>query len=345
MNGSSYNGAARECTPAHANRRRANWALCLPLMLAGALPLAPAEAGQTFRLAGENADVVGELFLASTVYEDTLSDMARAYDQGYTEMRLANPEVDPWLPGDGAEVVVPNFYVIPSAPRDGIVVNVAEMRMYYFDRRDKKAEPQVMTFPISIGRQNWVTPKGVMKITAKAKDPAWYPPQSIREEHAAEGDILPRVVPAGPDNPLGQHALRLSASGYLIHGTNKPYGIGMRVTHGCIRMYPKDVATIFDRVAVGTAVHVVNQPFKVGVAHGRVYLEVHPHLAEDADMFSDQYSHVVKLILERVKEHNAQLVWGEIRRAIEQKNGIPRAVGSYRPRVTAGVADNTPTGL
>lgn len=304
--------------------------LFLLLALGGLSPLAFAI--QVFTLADEHSDVVGELFLTTTVHEDTLSDLARAYDQGYNEMRLANPEVDPWLPGEGAEVMVPNFYVLPDAPQRGVVVNVAEMRMYVFSRQGKRGPRQLKTFPISIGRQNWVTPKGEMKIVAKAKDPAWYPPQSIRDEHAAEGDILPRIVPPGPENPLGQHALRLSEAGYLIHGTNRPYGIGMRVTHGCIRMYPKDVATVFEEVAVGTRVHVVNQPFKVGVAHGRIYLEVHPHLAEDQDLFGDQYSHVVKLVLERVKDYDVELVWRDIKRTIERKDGIPQPIGNYRPK-------------
>ncbi len=301
----------------------------------GLAALRPADAGQLFTMTEQAPDVVGELHLATTVYEDTLSDLARAYDQGYYEMRLANPSVDPWLPGDGAEIIVPNLYIVPNAPRRGIVVNVAEMRLYYYPGAQGGLPQEVMTFPISIGRQNWTTPKGQMTIVAKAKDPAWYPPQSIREEHAAEGDILPRVVPAGPDNPLGRHALRLSASGYLIHGTNKPYGIGMRVTHGCIRMYPKDVETIFERAGVGTPVHVVNQPYKVGIAHGRVWLEVHPHLDEDKDVFSDQYSHVVRLLLDRVEGRDVQLVWGEIRRVITEKSGIPQAVGSLRPRAAA----------
>ena len=299
-----------------------------------------AHAGQAFRMPVGDTDVVGELFLATTVHEDTLSDLARAYDQGYTEMRLANPDVDPWLPGDGAEVVVPNLYVIPDAPRQGIVVNVPEMRLYLFQGAGGNRTGRITTFPISIGRQNWTTPKGDMKIVSKVKDPAWYPPESIREEHAAAGDILPRIVPAGPDNPLGQHALRLSAEGYLIHGTNKPYGIGLRVTHGCIRMYPKDVATVFQEVKVGTLVQVVNQPYKVGVAYGRIYLEVHPHLEEDKQLYLEQYSHVVKLILERVKAFDVQLVWSEIKRAIEQKNGIPHKIGTYQPRAPAHVAIN-----
>lgn len=301
--------------------------------LALALLAGPAGAGQVFTIDEPTApDVIGELSLTTTIYADTLSDLARAYDQGYNEMRLANPAVDPWLPGEGTEVVVPNLYVLPDVQRTGIVVNVPEMRMYYFPPRMRGRPQDVLTFPISIGRQQWTTPKGLATIVAKVKDPSWYPPESIRKEHAAEGDVLPKVVPAGPDNPLGQHALRLSINGYLIHGTNKPYGIGMRVTHGCIRMYPKDVERMFGLVKVGTPVHIVNQPYKVGVAHGRVYLEVHPHLEEDQHLFADQYSHVVKLILDRVKDYDVQLVWGDIKRAIEERSGVPRAVGSYRPK-------------
>lgn len=325
-------------TPTGSLRQAARGLLVLALTVA----MQPAAAAARFTITPEAPDLVGELHLTTTVSADTLSDLARAYHQGYYEMRLANPGVDPWLPGDGAEVVVPNLYVLPAAPRQGIVVNVPEMRMYYYPGpargkggRDTASSGEVMTFPISIGRQNWVTPHGNMKIVAKAKDPAWYPPESIREEHAAEGDPLPRVVPPGPDNPLGRHALRLSAAGYLIHGTNKPYGIGMRVTHGCIRMYPKDVETVFDSVRVGTAVHVVNQPYKVGLAWGRIFLEAHPHLDEDAALFSDQYSTVVRLILERVKAYDVKLEWEQVRAALKARDGVPREVGTFRPRTAS----------
>ncbi|MGR8919623.1 MAG: L,D-transpeptidase family protein [Gammaproteobacteria bacterium] len=313
--------------PAALRHRLAGCAAALCAMLAAT----PLPAMQTFTLDPASPDLVGELFLASTVQADTLSDLARAYDQGYREMRLANPGVDPWLPGEGAEVMVPNLYVLPDAPRRGVVINVPEMRMYVFPQATRVSEGKVLSFPVSIGRQNWATPKGSMTIVAKVKDPAWYPPKSIREEHAAEGDILPRVVPPGPDNPLGQHALRLSQAGYLIHGTNRPYGIGMRVTHGCIRMYPKDVATIYEQLPVGTPVHVVNQPYKVGISRGRIYLEVHPHLDEDENLFDNAYSHVVKLILERVKAYEVKLVWADIRAAVKAQDGIPTAVGTYRP--------------
>lgn len=307
--------------------------LCtIVIALSLTLSTTTARAEQIFALADNAPDLIGEIFLTTTVYEDTLSDLARAYDQGYQEMKLANPDVDPWIPGEGAEVLVPNLYVIPDSPRDGVIVNVPEMRMYVFDKKEHSSGAIVRTYPISIGRQNWTTPKGRMKIVAKAKDPAWYPPQSIREEHAAEGDILPRVVPPGPDNPLGAHALRLSEAGYLIHGTNRPYGIGMRVTHGCIRMYPKDVAIVFDQVPIGAPVHVVNQPYKVGIAHGNVYLEVHPHLDEDDALFADEYSHVVKLILDRVKDLEVELVWEHIKSTVKARNGIPQAVGQYKAR-------------
>ena len=146
----------------------------------------------------------------------------------------------------------------------------------------------IVTHPVSIGRQEWTTPHGVTSIIAKHKNPNWYPPESIREEHAEMGDPLPKIVPAGPDNPLGDHAIRLGLPGYLIHGTNKPYGIGMRVTHGCIRMYPKDVAAVYDLVRVGTKVVIVNQPYKVGIENQTLYLEVHPHLREDQQKFQDQ---------------------------------------------------------
>lgn len=274
-------------------------------------------------------DLAGELVLAATVASDTLSDLARAYDQGYTEMRRANPTIDPWLPGEDTEIVVPSRYVLPKGERKGLMINVPEMRLYYFPKKKNDEAPElVVTHPISIGRQEWNTPHGATKIVAKVKDPNWYPPESIREEHAVSGDILPKVVPAGPDNPLGAYSLRLGLPGYLIHGTNKPYGIGMRVTHGCIRMYPKDVESIFSMVTVGTEVFIINQPFKVGLSRGGIYLEAHPHLDEDDEIFKDEFSHVVELILKKLAGSAAELRWAEIQKTIREKSGLPRLVGT-----------------
>ncbi len=280
---------------------------------------------RTFEL---NGDLVGELVLGSSLHTDTLSDLARAYDQGYLEMRWANPKIDPWLPGEETEILVPSYYILPAAPQKGIVVNVPEMRLYYYAKSKNGETPQVATHPISIGRQQWTTPHGATKIVAKVKDPNWYPPESIREEHAAQGDPLPEVVPAGPDNPLGAYKMRLGLPGYLIHGTNKPYGIGMRVTHGCVRMYPKDVEQIFNSVNVGTPVYIVNQPYKVGIAREQIYLEVHPHLVEDADIFRDQFSYAVELIAAKTVGYEVQLNWTALQGVIRDKNGVPTAVGA-----------------
>ena len=167
------------------------------------------------------------------------------------------------------------------------------------------------------------------------KDPIWYPPESIRDEHAAEGDILPKIVPAGPDNPLGAYKLRLGLPGYLIHGTNKPYGIGMRVTHGCIRMYPKDVESIFEKVRVGTDVFIVNQPYKVGVSGGGIYLEVHPHLDEDNEVFRDEFTHVVNLILERTGQAPAKLSWRTLKTTLAEKTGLPVLIGTVEQATLA----------
>ena len=300
----------------------------------GGAPILSQAASPVYLVTTESPDVIGELGQTSSVYEDTISDLARDFDQGYREMRLANPKVDSWLPGDGTAVLVPSMYVIPQAPRDGIVINIAEMRMYYFNGKDASGAKRLMTFPISIGREQWVTPKGRTTVVGKVKDPAWHPPKSIRKEHAEEGDILPTVVPAGPDNPLGTHALMLGIQGYLIHGTDKPFGIGMRVTHGCIRMYPEDIVTMFNATKVGTPVHIVNQPYKVGLANGNIYLEVHPHLEEEQDKAAEeQYSKVVKLILARVKGQDATLVWGDIKHALESPTGVPQVVGTAQPKL------------
>ena len=320
----------------------ATTALAVALVAAS---LAAQAAPPVYLITPDSPDVIGELGQTTTVYKDTISDLARNFDQGYREMRLANPKVDSWLPGDGAEVVVPSMYVIPKAPRDGVIINVAEMRMYYFNGKDASGAKRLLTFPISIGRENWVTPKGRTTVVGKVKNPAWHPPKSIRKEHAEEGDILPTVVPAGPDNPLGTHALMLGLEGYLIHGTDKPFGIGMRVTHGCIRMYPEDIVTMFNATPVGTPVYIVNQPYKIGIACGSIYLEVHPHLEEEAaNATAEQYSQVVKMILERVKNYDAALVWADIKRALESPTGIPQVVGTVqaKTRSEAAAANSEP---
>ena len=280
-----------------------------------------------YKILPNGTDLIGELVLTESIFEDTLSDLARAYDQGYNEIKLANPSIDPWLPGEGSEIMIPSFFILPEAQQEGIVINVAEMRLYYF-KNLTSGNLSVSTFPISIGRIDWRTPQGKMKITAKALDPNWYPPESIRKEHAEEGDELPKIVLPGPDNPLGRHAIQLSIPGYLIHGTNRPYGIGMRVTHGCIRMYPKDIEKIFKDAPLGTLVEIVNQPYKVGISGNKIYLEVHPELEEHKDQIPDIYSHIVTLVQSRVKSKGlAKLYPEEVWETVKEANGIPTVVG------------------
>lgn len=225
--------------------------------------------------------VVGELQVIRARYEDTFIDIARAYNLGFDELVQANPGVDPWLPGAGTRIVLPTQFILPDAPREGIVLNIGAKRIFYFPKVAPGASPVVVTHPVGIGREGWATPIGTTTVIAKTKDPVWTVPASIRKEHADAGDPLPARVPAGPDNPLGAYAMRLGFPSYLIHGTNKPSGIGMRVSHGCVQLFPEDIESLFSQVPVGTRVRIVNQPRLVGWHAGSLYLEVHPVLEDD----------------------------------------------------------------
>lgn len=277
----------------------------------------------------EDIEVIGEPKVITARYEDTFVALAREHNVGFDSLRRANPDVDPWLPGEGTEIVIPSQFVLPRAPREGIVVNVAELRLYYFPERNGN---RVITHPISIGRQDWSTPLGVTTITAKQANPSWYPPQSIREEHAAMGDPLPAVVPPGPDNPLGKHSLRLGLPGYLIHGTNKPSGVGMRVTHGCIRMFPEDIESLFGTVPVGTKVRIVNQPYKLGWGADGLYLEAHPPLEEEA---SEETVHsataLTHLFVAATEKRMTQVAWDSAERVLQAARGIPEFVSEPDP--------------
>lgn len=300
----------------------------------------PSASAERFPLPAPGDTLFGALGIASTVRGDTLLDIARVYGQGYRELKIANPDVDVLLPGDDTEVIIPSLYLMPEelagTPRERIVVNVAEFRLYH-QARDEAGNWYVETYPVSIGRQEWRTPDGSTKIVAKAKDPAWYPPETVREEHEQWGDPLPRIVPPGDDNPLGRYALRLGLPGYLIHGTNRPYGIGMRVTHGCIRMYPADVERLFHAAPVGREVEIVNRPFKVGRRGVALYLEAHPSLEGDGDATELSLSGVVDLIARETDGFDVQLDWEVLKATITRRTGIPTVVGTVGPRTTAGL--------
>ena len=290
------------------------------------LALVPASRAATFAFPANGDNVIGATEVVRARDNDNFFELGIAYDQGYREMQIANPAADPLLLRTGSAVLVPTQYILPEAPYEGIVINVPEMRLYYFPPA-KNGKREVVTFPVGIGRQDWMTPKGITHVVAKQKDPAWYPPESIRIEHAAEGDPLPKVVKAGPDNPLGQYALRLGLNGYLIHGTNKVYGIGMRVTHGCMRLYPDDIEHLFAMVPVGTQVRIVNQPFKVGQLGDTVQLEVHPYLEEDAAAFQAHNLTVMQLIVNRVKNRAAEVDWERLQRELQIRSGVPQPIG------------------
>ena len=234
-----------------------------------------------FTLDVSGQSVVGEPGLVFATEMDTLSDLARTYGLGYDEIIAANPGIDPWLPGAGTPIVLPTQYVLPDAEHRGVILNIATKRLFYFPAAEEGELQQVLTYPIGIGRVGWETPLGATTVVSKAKDPHWWVPASVRREHAEMGDPLPSVVPPGPDNPLGHRVLKLEMPGYLIHGTNTPYGVGMRVSHGCVRLYPENIEFLFDLVAVGEVVMIINEPFQFGQRDGTLFFEAHEPLEDD----------------------------------------------------------------
>lgn len=295
------------------------------LSLSAMMPMVSICWAEILPLLPDDVGVIGEMRSVLAREEDTLSDIARRYGLGYQEVVLANPGVDPWVPGEGTKIILPNQYVLPDAPREGVVVNLPEMRLYYYPPA-KKGEPrQVITHAVSIGRMDWNTPLGITKVVKKAANPPWYPPASVRAEHAERGDILPKVVPPGPDNPLGKFAMRLDIPGYLIHGTNNPYGVGMRVTHGCIRLYPEDIQSFFEDVPVGTSVRLVNQPYKAGRRDGVLYFEAHPPLDEDQAMYKNFRTYAAKVMV-AVDPQGNNIDWKRVQQAAQAKQGLPTMV-------------------
>ncbi|HBX57977.1 L,D-transpeptidase family protein [Pseudomonas sp. UBA2684] len=265
-------------------------------------------------------DIVGQVQVIKAKYEDTFADLGVANDLGYLEMVAANPGIDAWLPGEGAEIILPTRFILPPGPREGIVINLAEYRLYYFP----KGQNVVHTFPLGIGREGWSSPVANARITAKTPNPGWYPPQSIREEHAADGDPLPSYVPPGPDNPLGPYKMALSVPGYLIHGSNKKFGIGMRVSHGCFRMLNHNVLQLADMAPVGTSVRIVNEPYKFGRSNGKVYLEAHAPLDDDGvPSVVDKHTAVINALLKRDELESLRLDWEVVREVVAAEDGLP----------------------
>ena len=278
-----------------------------------------------------NNEVVGEVQVTHAGQQDTLTDIARRFSVGYNEIHRANPGVDMWLPGAGRRVVVPTQFVLPDAPHAGIVINAAEMRLYYFPPRAHGAQQIIYTYPIGIGRVNWKTPSGVTTIVRKVKNPVWRPPADILKEHREEGDPLPTEIRPGPDDPMGNRALYLGWPEYAIHGTNKPAGVGMRVSHGCIHLYPEDFLQLYNMAPVGTPVRVVNQPFVFGWHRGELYMEAFGPLEGDQRDWKTATRKLLEQAMgpqvqKELRERNEQVRWDLVMRLVGNPLGVPVAI-------------------
>jgi len=282
-----------------------------------------------FDLPSGDAPLLGREERVVTSFEDTLYEIARRYSLGSEEIIRLNPGMDPWLPGAGKSILIPGQRVLPPGPRDGIVVNLPEHRLYFYPPA-KPGQPQrVYTYPVSIGKMDWQTPLGKTKVVDKRERPTWTPPESVRQEHIANGDPLPAVVPAGPDNPLGLYAMRLALPGgdYLIHGTNNPIAVGMAVTHGCIRMYPEDIAELFPMVPVGTPVYLINEPLKLAWVDGRLMLEVHPPVDAQGQTVEPDLSIFEGMLEQALGDSVVAIHWDKARAELKAARGVPVVVG------------------
>ena len=330
---------------------------------------------EVFELPPAGNDVVGAVTIIKARADDTLIDIARRHGLGYEDIVRANPDVDIWLPGEGTDVILPTRYVLPPGQRRGLILNLPEYRLYYFPE-PKAGEPAVvMTYPISIGRMDWETPLGRTSVISKVSNPAWYPPASVRAEHAADGDPLPRIVPPGPKNPLGKYAMRLGLPGYLIHGTNRPAGVGMRVTHGCIRLFPEDIGFLFGQVGLNTSVRIMNEPVKIGWNGDELMVEVHQalevtppptELAEDAEsalpadadseavaeeipaapIVRDKLTALTEQFVAVTNVRPGELYWEIAEQLLERADGVPALAGrQIKDAATSAASEKVPSSL
>ena len=292
----------------------------------GAEPTDELSRNTVFPLPPADVDVIGEIQIIEAREDDTLLDIGRRYGVGFEAMRMANPGIDLWMPGEGTEIVIPSRFILPPGPRRGLVVNLPEMRIYYYPEARRDGQRVVETYAVSIGRMDWNTPLGTHKVTNRIEDPAWYPPASVRARHEAEGRTLPRRVDPGPDNPLGRYAIGLNVPGYFIHSTNRPYGIGMRATHGCIRMYPEDIESLVYRLPIGTEVRIINQPYKAGWFADDVLVQAFPLLEEHEGSEAGTYAAAVRAVAERLEERPARIDYERLKAVVNTADGLPRSV-------------------
>ena len=283
---------------------------------------APTSAAPAANLYDPSSDLTGRVKKIRTTADDTLVDIARQYDLGYIELLAANPGVDPWLPGE-TDILLPTAFVLPPGPRRGIVVNIAEQRLYFYRENDAP-----ITFPIGVFRDGWKTPVGETKVIRKKENPIWYPGPTARVEYPHLG----AAVPPGPDNPMGTHALYLKWNALAIHGTNEPYAVGRRVTRGCIRLYPEDIVTLYPLVQVGTPVRVIEEPVKLGHMGGELYLEVQPTLEQATQIEEDSRfdpapaPDIRERVLQAAGADAPRLNWDLVAQVLERRSGIPTRI-------------------
>lgn len=287
----------------------------------------------TYTLDDAETTVVGEIHIEFARRSDTLMDIARWLNMGYREIRRANPDVDLWVPGEGTQVLIPSLWVLPDAPRGGIVINRAEKRLYYFHTSDETGERLLTTYPIGIGRQGRETPLGSARVVQKLDNPAWYPTQGVIDDYASRGIALPRVIPPGPDNPLGQHAMVLDLPGYLIHGTHRPDGVGMRVSQGCVRLYPEHIRELIHKVPIGTPVHFVEQPVKLGMRDGAVYLEIHANANGEAPEPDEVWAAIDQWLSHHGPLPATSIEKEKVEQVMDLADGVPKIVSSSRKLV------------
>ena len=296
-----------------------------------------------YELPADGSAVVGSDSRIRLGNEEKLFDVARRFGLGYPEIVRANPGADIWSPGERQEILLPVRRILPPTPHEGVVVNLPEHRLYYYPKPKAGEKAVVVTYPVSIGRMDWHSPLGETRIIAKERHPNWYPTESVRAEHAARGDPLPKVVPPGPKNPLGEYKMRLAVGDgtYEIHGTNNPVAVGLAVTHGCIRMYPEDVAELFASIPVGTKVWLINEPVKIAYVDGKLLLEVHPPVdgeGQTAEVDPELMSRKLRLAL---GQDTGAIHWDFARKALATATGVPTVVG-LRAHLTQASAANGP---
>ncbi len=322
-NASSANETWRINTP----RCVANYRISRYLLVSGLLFVCAWSEASSYTLPTNGNSLVGGIQIVQVRAEETLLDIARRFGLGYNEITAANPDVDPWLPEHGRHIIVPTWFVLPQPPWKGIVINLAELRLYYFPQSKVGEARKVITYPLSIGRQYKPTPQGKFKILMKIKNPNWTMPEEAYARALANGVLSPqRVIPAGPDNPLGEYAMRLNNDGLFLHGTNRPFGIGMRVSSGCLRLYPEDIRQLVTLVPLGTSVRIVDQPYKVGNKNGILFMETHIPKAKRGTSSHTNLTPIVSALVNAGIGELSSSEWDHIIGMANHQTGVPTAI-------------------